>query len=169
MLRFASVEILLILPLSMAIPLSDLHVASDFVSPPTQNANRRPSIPSVSSMHDDRYNTLQFPRYRKALSIPLDAHQLAYLGRNPLPTLPLLAKVRQCCTRFTDKLPNHIPPQLLSSVWHVGTESFRIPGVVVAFVGGVAIKGARWLIWSKLIIPQISRPEYQVLALLTIL
>ena len=153
----------------MAIPLSDLHVGSEFVSPPIQDANCRPSTTSVSSIHDDGNNTLQFPRYRKALSIPLDAHQLAYLDRNPLPTLPLLAKVRHCCTRFTDKLPNHIPPQLPSSVWHVGTESLRIPGVVVAFVGGVAMKGARWLIWRKLITPQISRPEYQVPALLTIL
>ena len=150
----------------MAIPLSDLHVASEFVSPPIQNANRRPSIPSVSSMHDDRNNTLQFPRYRKALSIPLDAHQLAYLDRNPLPTLPLVAKLRRCCTRFTDKLLNHIPPQLLSGVSYDGTEGSRITGVVVTFVG-VALKGVRWLLLSKHFTSQISRPEYHIPALLT--
>ena len=149
----------------MAIPLSDLHVPSEFSYSSTQNADPRSSTGHGWSMHDLNCETYHLSII-KALYDKWDAQQLAYVDRNPLPALPLMARPRRCCTRFTDKLLNHIPPQLLSGVSYVGTEGSRITGVVVTFVG-VALKGARWLLLSKHFTSQISRPECHISALLT--
>lgn len=137
----------------MAIPLSDLHVPSELMYPSTENADSRPNLARGWSTQNDRNDARLLPIPRRAFSVPLDAKQLAYLDRTPLPALPLLPRLRRRCTQLTDKLLSYIPLRLLSGILHVMAESFRIISAVVAFVGRVALKVARWSFSSKHITP----------------